>query len=127
MQRLVRTHGQSWGIDAVGNWSSLGLLLLLASILSFLAEPVANTFSRDIEHQADVYGQEVIHGLVPDPQATTVSSFCADAIVWLDDPHPNRFVALRSLASRAEAAVPDQVKLRDYDPPSSSATRLMIR
>jgi Zn-dependent protease with chaperone function len=92
MQRLVRTHGQSWGIDAVGNWSSLGLLLLLASILSFLAEPVANTFSRDIEHQADVYGQEVIHGLVPDPQATTVSSFCADAIVWLDDPHPNRFV-----------------------------------
>jgi len=34
----------------------------------------------------------VIHGLVPDPQATTVSSFCRDAIVWLDDPSPNRFV-----------------------------------
>jgi Zn-dependent protease with chaperone function len=92
MQRLVSSQGESWRIDAVAGWSSTGLLLLLASILSFLAAPVANTFSRAIEHDADVYGQEVIHGLVPDPKATTVRSFCSDAMVWLDDPHPNRFV-----------------------------------
>lgn len=92
MQRLVRACGQSWGIDSVDSWSSLGLLLLLAGVLSFLAEPVANSFSRRIEHQADIYGQEVIHGLVPDPEAATVSSFCSDAIVWLDDPYPNPFV-----------------------------------
>jgi Zn-dependent protease with chaperone function len=92
MQWLVRTQGHAWGIDAVGNWSSLGLLLLLATVLSFLSEPFANAISRNIEHQADIYGQEVIHGLVPDPQATTVCSFCSDAVVWLDDPSPNRFV-----------------------------------
>ena len=89
---LVRTRGPRWGIDSPSSWSSLGLALLVAVVLNFFATPVANTFSRAIEHQADVYGQEVIHGLVPDPQATTVSSFCSDDLVWLDDPDPNRFV-----------------------------------
>ncbi len=92
LQWLVRTRGGSWGIDAVDSWASLGLVLLLATVFSFLSAPVANTISRAIEHQADVYGQEVIHGLVADPQAATVSSFCSDAVVWLDDPAPNPFV-----------------------------------
>jgi len=88
----VRARGTRWGIDGVARWSSLGLFLLVALVLNFLASPIANGISRNIEHQADVYGQEVIHGLVPDAQATTVSSFCTDAVVWLDDPRPNRFV-----------------------------------
>lgn len=89
---LVRRRGTHWGIASVESWSSLGLFLLLACALNFLAQPVANSISRSIEHQADVYGQEVLHGLVPDPQATVVSSFCSDASVWLDNPHPNPFV-----------------------------------
>ena len=93
MRRLVRRFGATLRIPSVESWSSLGLFLLLAYALNFLAQPIANTISRSIEHQADVYGQEVIHGLVPDPQATTVSSFCSDAQVWLDDPNPNPFVA----------------------------------
>jgi STE24 endopeptidase len=80
------------GAGSVGNWDSLGLVLLLAIVLNFLADPVANAFSRRIEHQADVYGQEVIHGLVPDPQSTAEGSFCRDAQFWLDNPAPNRFV-----------------------------------
>lgn len=92
MRWLVRGRGDRLRIPCVENWGSLGLLLLVASGLNFLAQPIANTISRSIEHQADVYGQEVIHGLVPDPEATTVSSFCSDALVWLDDPDPNRFV-----------------------------------
>jgi len=89
---LVRRRGAAWGIDAVANWSSLGLVLLLMTVLGFLADPIANAFSRRIEHQADVYGQEVIHGLVPDAQATVVHSFCSDAQLWLDDPSPDPFV-----------------------------------
>lgn len=89
---LVRARGTRWGIDATEGWSSLGLVLLLATVLSFMSQPIANGISRSIEHQADVYGQEVIHGLVPDAQAVTVSSFCSDALVWLDDPAPNRLV-----------------------------------
>jgi STE24 endopeptidase len=89
---LVRRWGMRWGISSVQSWSSLGLFLLLAYLLNFAAQPIANAISRDIEHQADVYGQEVIHGLVPEPQTTVVSSFCSDALVWLDDPRPNPFV-----------------------------------
>jgi len=94
MRSLVRRSGARWRIDAVQSWSSVGLFLFVALLLNFLAQPIANAISRNVEHQADVYGQEVIHGLVPDPQATTVHSFCSDAIVWLDDPAPNRFVEL---------------------------------
>lgn len=89
---LVRTRGPDWAIGTAGSWASLGLLLLLAAALNFLAQPLANAFSRHLEHQADVYGQEVIHGLVPDPQNTAVQSFCQDAQLWLDDPSPNRWV-----------------------------------
>jgi STE24 endopeptidase len=103
-----------WGIESAGSWSSLGLMFLLLTVLSFVAEPIGNAFSRSIEHQADVYGQEVIHGLVPDPQATVVHSFCSDAALWLDDPAPNRFVEFwtythPSTEERAEFAA-------QYDP-----------
>jgi Zn-dependent protease with chaperone function len=62
------------------------------TVLNFLAEPIGNAFSRWEEHQADVYGQEVIHGLVPDAQATMVRSFQRLGEMWLDVPHPNPFV-----------------------------------
>ena len=111
---LVRRRGGAWGIDAVASWSSLGLVLLLMTVLGFLADPIANSFSRTIEHQADVYGQEVIHGLVPNPQAIVVHSFCSDAQLWLDDPVPNAFVVFwtyshPSTEQRAEFAA-------HYDP-----------
>ena len=54
--------------------------------------PVSNTVSRHFEHEADIYGQEAIHGLVPDPQKTAVSSFNHLGEAWLDDPNPNAFV-----------------------------------
>lgn len=89
---VIERKGAAWGVAGVDHWSSLGVILFLLVTLSFLADPVANMFSRVIEHQADVYGQEVIHGIVPDPRATVVHSFCSDAQLWLDDPSPNRFV-----------------------------------
>ncbi len=92
LQSLVRTRGPRWHIDSQSSWSSLGVLIFLYVLLSFFSGPIANAMSRHIEHQADVYGQEVIHGLVPNPQAAAVDSFCADAQLWLDNPHPNRFV-----------------------------------
>jgi Zn-dependent protease with chaperone function len=57
-----------------------------------LLEPAGNTFSRHFEHQADVYGQEAIHGLVADPEHTVVSAFNHLGEAWLEDPNPNAFV-----------------------------------
>ena len=50
------------------------VLIFAISVASFVLEPASNTFSRHFEHEADVYGQEAIHGLVPDPQKTAVAA-----------------------------------------------------
>ena len=89
---LVRRFGESWRIPSLEDWSSIGLLLLVLTVLSFFSEPVGNAFSRRIEHQADVYGEEVIHGLVPDPQATMAQNFQHLGELWLDAPNPNRLL-----------------------------------
>jgi Zn-dependent protease with chaperone function len=92
LRRLVGSRGSRWHIDSPGSWSSLGVVLFLFVLLGFLADPIANARSRQIEHQADVYGQEVIHGLVPSARQAAVGSFCSDEQHWLDNPHPNPFV-----------------------------------
>ncbi len=89
----IRRRGHAWHIaDNPADWSSLGLVLLVATTLGFLADPAANAFSRMQEHQADVYGQEVIHSLVADPRAVAVRDNNRLGRVWLEDPEPNRFV-----------------------------------
>lgn len=88
----VRCRGERWKIPSLDDWASLPLLLLLVTVLGFVADPIGNAFSRHIEHQADVYGQEVIHGLVADPQTTMAESFQHLGELWLDVPHPNRFL-----------------------------------
>jgi STE24 endopeptidase len=68
------------------------VLLFAISVAGFLLEPVNSTFSRHFEHQADVYGQEAIHGVVADPQKTAVSAFNHLGEAWLEDPNPNPFI-----------------------------------
>lgn len=89
---MVRRFGVRWRVSSMDDWSSLGALLLLMTVLGFLAEPVGNVFSRWEEHAADVYGQEVLHGMVADPQEVTVRAFQRLGELWLDDPDPNSFV-----------------------------------
>lgn len=89
---LIRRHGERWRIPSLDDWSSVGLLLLLVTVLGWVSDPVGNVFSRHIEHQADVYGEEVIHGLVPSPQTTMAQSFQRLGELWLEVPHPNAFV-----------------------------------
>jgi Zn-dependent protease with chaperone function len=68
------------------------VLLFVLSVAGVVLEPVSNTFSRYFEHQADVYGQEAIHGIVADPQKTAVASFNALGEAWLEDPNPSPFI-----------------------------------
>jgi Zn-dependent protease with chaperone function len=68
------------------------VLMFAISIVSFLLTPASNAFSRHFEHEADVYGQEAIHGLVPDPQKTAVAAFNALGQAWLEDPNPSPFI-----------------------------------
>ena len=109
MQWLIRRYGASWRIPSQNDWAALVVLLLVFSVLSFLSEPIINGFSRSTEHAADVYGQEAIHGIVADPQATAQHSFQVLGEQSLTDPNPNRFVELwtfshPSISSRAAFA-----------------------
>jgi Zn-dependent protease with chaperone function len=89
---MVRRFGASWGTDELASRTGFVVLLFAISIASFLLEPAQNAVSRHYEHQADVYGQEAIHGIVPDPQKTAVAAFDDLGKAWLEDPHPSPFI-----------------------------------
>ncbi len=72
---MVARYGARWGIPSLSDWASLPLLMLIISVLTFLATPAFNAVSRHYEHQADQYGLEVIHGLVPDAQLSAAQAF----------------------------------------------------
>jgi len=83
---------ESWGIRGPGDIASLPALLLVFSILVFFGTPIFNTISRHFEHEADRYGLEVIHGIVPDPQQTAAHYFQTSGELNLADPDPNAFI-----------------------------------
>jgi Zn-dependent protease with chaperone function len=111
---LVRRFGERWHVRGVASRAGFVTLFFVFSIAGFALTPVSNTISRHFEHEADVYGQEAIHGLVPYPQKTVVSAFNHMGEAWLDDPAPNAFVEFwsyshPSVQHRAEFA-------KHYDP-----------
>jgi Zn-dependent protease with chaperone function len=89
---LLRRVRESWRIDSLASLPGLVVLLLAFSLAQIVTEPVENAISRHFEHEADVYGQEAIHGLVPNPQATAVAAFNRLGEAYLDDPDANPFV-----------------------------------
>jgi Zn-dependent protease with chaperone function len=89
---LVRRFGPRWHVESISSRAGFIVLLFTISVASFLLEPLSNTFSRYFEHQADVYGQEAIHGIVADPQKTAVAAFNALGEAWLEDPNPSPFI-----------------------------------
>jgi len=95
---LARRYGPRWKLGGLEEGTPLAsragfiVLLFAISVAGFVLEPVSNTFSRHFEHQADVYGQEAIHGIVADPQNTAVSAFNHLGEAWLEDPDPSPFI-----------------------------------
>ncbi|MGB0075658.1 MAG: M48 family metallopeptidase [Terracidiphilus sp.] len=89
---MARRFGARWGAPELSSRTGFVVLLFAISLAGFLLEPAASAASRHFEHQADVYGQEAIHGIVADPQKTAVAAFNALGEAWLDDPSPNRFI-----------------------------------
>jgi len=89
-QLLLRKFGAVWGIAGQEDWASFVVFFLVLSVISFFGQPIANAFSRSQEHAADVYGEEVVHGIVADPQATGQAAFqlLGDNSLVVPDPSP---------------------------------------
>jgi STE24 endopeptidase len=84
--------GKDWRVSSLEDWASLAAFLLLFQTLMFVSAPVANSISRMQEHAADVYGLEVIHGIVPNSAEVAAHSFQILGEVDLSDPNPSRFI-----------------------------------
>jgi STE24 endopeptidase len=89
LRALLAWRGVHWSIRGPDDLASLPVLLLLLSIFGFLFTPIDNVVSRYFEHQADEFGLEAIHGIVPDAPEVAARDFEIMGEVDLEEPHPS--------------------------------------
>jgi Zn-dependent protease with chaperone function len=93
LRRVFARPGR-WGIRDLADWASLPVLLLGLTIAGELTTPIVSTYSRAQEHDADVFGLEAIHGLVPDSPRAAAEAFQLLGEANLSDPDPSPFITL---------------------------------
>ena len=54
--RVIRRRGPSWGMTGIADPAGFPLLMLIFATYGFLLTPIANTMSRTIEGEADIFG-----------------------------------------------------------------------
>jgi STE24 endopeptidase len=79
--------GARWGLRGLDDWASVPLLWLAIAVTLFISGPLLNAFSRHLEHKADQYGLEVVHGLFPDSSQIAAQSFQRLGEEWLEYPN----------------------------------------
>jgi STE24 endopeptidase len=91
---MLARWGEAWAIRGPDDLAALPVLILLLTVLGFLFTPISNAYSRRLEHQADQYGLEVIHGLLPDAPVVAAHAFQVLGEVDLEEPNPSTAVKL---------------------------------
>jgi STE24 endopeptidase len=56
LQWSLHRWGERWQIRGIGDTAVLPLVILLISIIGFVATPLLNTHTRTTEHEADMFG-----------------------------------------------------------------------
>ncbi|MGD9905005.1 MAG: M48 family metallopeptidase [Vicinamibacterales bacterium] len=87
---LLARWGPRWAIRDAADWASFPVVLVLLSVFGLVAQPAAAAFSRSLEHQADIYGLEVVHGVVPDASQAAAHAFqkLGEKALTYPTPHP---------------------------------------
>lgn len=87
---VLQRFGARWDVRGIADWASLPVLLALLSVFGLVAQPEAAAFSRYLEHEADVYGLEVTHGLTPDSSQAAAHAFqkLGEKGLVYPSPHP---------------------------------------
>jgi STE24 endopeptidase len=91
---MLARWGETWAIRGLDDLAALPVLILLLTVFGFLFTPISNIYSRRLEHQADQYGLEVIHGLVPDAPVVAAHAFQILGEVDLEEPNPSTAVKI---------------------------------
>ena len=92
LQFALDRWGQKLKIYGPHDWAALAVLLLILQGVTFFASPIANGYSRMQEHDADIFGLELIHGLVPNSAQVAAHAFQAMGELDLADPNPPPFI-----------------------------------
>jgi STE24 endopeptidase len=93
---MLARRGEKWRIRSINDLAVLPMFLLVLALLTLVSEPIESAFSRHLEHQADIYGLEVTHGLFPDNREVAAASFQKLGEKSYDYPTPNRFLVFWS-------------------------------
>jgi Zn-dependent protease with chaperone function len=105
---------QRWRMRELSDWAALVMLILIFSIMSTLSAPIGNGFSRQLEHNADVYGLEVTHGINANSQEAAAHAFQVLGELSLSYPHPSKAVVFWYAD---HPPIPDRVIFaHQYDP-----------
>jgi STE24 endopeptidase len=94
LQWLLARWGDKWGILGQQDWVALIVILVIFNVMGFFAEPIGNGFSRMQEHDADVYGLEVSHGIIPNSSEAAAHAFQVMGELDLADPNPSPFITI---------------------------------
>ncbi len=92
VRATLSRFGKRWRIPGQEDWGAFPVLVLAFAVFSALLEPITATLTRTQEHAADVYGQEAMHGILANPQATARSAFDVLGSTSLVDPNPSRWL-----------------------------------
>lgn len=82
---------QRWKLRELWDWAALVMLLVIFSVLSTISAPIGNGFSRQLEHNADIYGLEVTHGINANSQEAGAHAFQVLGELGLSYPYPSDF------------------------------------
>ena len=80
---------QRWHMRELSDWAAVPMLFLIFSILSLVSQPISSTFGRQLEHNADIYGLEVTHGINPNSQEAAAHAFQVLGELSLSYPYPS--------------------------------------
>jgi STE24 endopeptidase len=105
---------QRWHMRELSDWAAVPMLLLIFSILGIVAQPIGSAFSRTLEHNADIYGLEVTHGINANSQEAAAHAFQVLGELSLSYPYPSKFVVFWYAD---HPPIPDRVPFaHSYDP-----------
>jgi STE24 endopeptidase len=111
---MLARWGGAWHIRGINDLAALPVLMLALSLLTLVAEPMGNAFSRYQEHQADIYGLEVTHGLFPHNGEVAASAFQKLGEKSYSYPTPNPLLVFWSYS---HPSIPDRIRFAlHYDP-----------
>jgi STE24 endopeptidase len=111
---FLNKFGARGHIRELGNWAALPMIFLIFSILGFIAQPIGATFGRQLEHNADIYGLEVTHGINANAQESAAHAFQVLGELSLSYPYPSPLVVFWYYD---HPSIPDRVRFaHQYDP-----------